>query len=102
MTARNEQEAFWASEFGDEYVQRNQSAALEASNTVAFAHMLCRAHGVGSILELGANIGMNMRALRHVLPDVSLSAVEINKKAHEQLAKLPGVTAHHGSIADFS
>ena len=102
MASRNEQEAFWASEFGDEYILRNQAPALEASNTVAFAHMLGRAHGIGSILELGANVGMNLRAIRHLMPSVKLSAVEINKKACEQLGKLPEVTAHHGSIAEFT
>ena len=102
MTARNEQEIFWSTEFGDEYIARNQAATLEASNTIAFAEMLRRAHGVNSILELGANIGMNMRAIRHLMPSVSLNGVEINKKACDQLGALPGVTAHHSSIADFA
>ena len=100
MPNRTEQEIFWASEFGDEYISRNQSPGLEASNTLAFAHMLRRAYGIQSILELGANIGMNMRALRHLLPSVSLSGIEINQKAHAKLSAIPGVTAYQGSIAD--
>jgi pseudaminic acid biosynthesis-associated methylase len=102
MTAPTEQEVFWASEFGNDYIDRNKSATLEASNTIAFAQMLRKTHDVHSILELGANVGMNMRAIRHIMPAVSLSGVEINKNAHDQLATLPGVNAHHDSIADFT
>ena len=37
MTQRTEQETFWSGEFGDEYILRNQSPVLEASNTMAYA-----------------------------------------------------------------
>jgi hypothetical protein len=32
MTFKTEQEAFWAGEFGTEYIKRNQGDALLASN----------------------------------------------------------------------
>ena len=102
MTQRTEQETFWSGEFGDEYILRNQSPVLEASNTMAFAHMLRRTQGVNSILELGANVGMNMRAIRHLMPSVSLSGVEINETACNQLKKIQGVNAHHSDIAGFT
>ena len=102
MVYKTEQEAFWAGAFGDDYISRNQATSLEASNTNAFARMFQHTNNIRSILELGANIGMYMRAIRHLMPNVSLNGVEINQKAHEQLKSLPQVTAHHGSILDFN
>ena len=32
MDYKTEQEKFWAGEFGDDYIERNKSAALAASN----------------------------------------------------------------------
>jgi len=65
---KTEQEAFWAGEFGTEYIQRNQGDQLLASNLAFFAKALSRAQGVDSCIEFGANIGMNLRALRLLHP----------------------------------
>ena len=59
---KTEQEAFWAGNFGDEYVVRNRTAQLLASNMVFFSKILPRAAGVKSLIEFGANIGMNLHA----------------------------------------
>lgn len=96
-----EQEAFWAGGFGDEYTGRNRGANWIASNVAFFAKVLRRTSSVGSVLELGANIGMNLRALRNLLPEARLSAVEINAQAVEELQKIPELGIHHGSLLDF-
>jgi spore coat polysaccharide biosynthesis protein SpsF len=96
-----EQEAFWAGAFGDDYVARNQGEALLAANTALFARLLARAGAVGSVLELGANIGLNLVALRRLLPAAELAAVEINASAVDRLRRLEGVSVHHGSLLDF-
>jgi len=62
------QEAFWAGDFGDEYTQRNQGPDVIAANTALFARALSGATGVRSILELGANRGLNLHSLRHLFP----------------------------------
>lgn len=98
---KTDQEKFWAGDFGDEYIGRNQGDSVVASNTLAFAQMLRRTEGIASVLELGANIGMNLQALHHLLPHAALNALEINRKAYEQLRTLGYVTAHHGSVLEF-
>jgi len=58
--------------------------------------------GIHTVLELGSNIGLNMIALRQLLPDVKLSAVEINEKAASELkSNLPDVDLHITSIFEF-
>jgi spore coat polysaccharide biosynthesis protein SpsF len=96
-----EQEDFWAGQFGDEYTQRNVGAQWVASNIALFAKVLARTEKVGSVLELGANLGLNLQALRQLLPEADFSAVEINARAVSQLKKLGGITVHHASILDF-
>ena len=84
---RTEQEDFWAGEFGNQYLQRN---ALN-SNRVAqylgtWASILrhCSAP-ISTILELGANVGINLRALSMLLPQAELTGVEINSQAADIL-----------------
>ena len=96
-----EQERFWAGRFGDEYRERNQAQELVASNLHLFSIALSRTTGVRSVLELGANIGMNLKALRQLLPGAELSAVEINAQAASELEGTGICRAvHQGSLLD--
>lgn len=63
-----EQERFWAGEFGDAYIERNRRPELLAAKTAVFAKILSHAGAVTSVLELGANIGLNLLALRSLRP----------------------------------
>jgi hypothetical protein len=63
LTFETEQEAFWAGSFGDEYSDRNIGNGWIASNTALFAKVLDRTRKVRSIVEFGANIGLNLRAI---------------------------------------
>lgn len=100
-TRKTEQEIFWEGEFGNEYVTRNQSANLIASNTHLFAKVLARTHGIGSVIEFGANIGNNLKALRHLLPNAELAGIEINSLAAEQLNTWGEAEVFHESILEF-
>ncbi|MBE0471897.1 MAG: pseudaminic acid biosynthesis-associated methylase [Methyloprofundus sp.] len=103
MTYKTEQEDFWAGEFGDEYIQRNQSAQLLASNLALFASILSSTTGIKHVLEIGANVGMNMRALSPLLPEGELHAVEINENAATELNNLGFLTSvFNGSVLDFN
>lgn len=95
-----EQEAFWAGDFGSDYVGRNQSPAALAGRTHLMSEVLRRARGIGSAVEFGANIGLNLHALRRLLPEIDLAAIEINGDAVDALTKMPGLTVHHGSILE--
>ena len=95
------QEDLWRGSFGDEYAQRNRGAALQAGKTALFARILARAERVRSAIEFGANIGLNLRIIRDLLPQVALSAVEINASAVGELQKIAGVRIYHQSVLDF-
>jgi spore coat polysaccharide biosynthesis protein SpsF len=96
-----EQEAFWAGEFGDAYVARNDDPRRVAHRVALLARILARTSGVGRILELGANIGRNLLALRVLLPDAAFGAVEINDKAASSLERIPNTRVFRGSMLDF-
>jgi spore coat polysaccharide biosynthesis protein SpsF len=99
---RTEQEAFWAGDFGTEYIQRNQGDALLASNLAFFSRCLRSAQGVSSCIEFGANIGMNLKALRLLRPGLDCHAIEINADAARLLAEvIPPANVHQGSILEF-
>ena len=95
------QESFWAGEFGDEYTDRNDGARWIASNLSLFSRILNRTSAIGSVMEFGANRGLNLQALRQLLPEASISAIEINEKAVQELKKFEWLEVHHASILDF-
>jgi spore coat polysaccharide biosynthesis protein SpsF len=96
-----EQEAFWAGEFGNEYIGRNQGSALLASNLDFFSKALRSTRGLGSCIEFGANIGMNLKALQLLYPQVELFGIEINAKAAAALAEtIPASNVINQSILE--
>lgn len=101
MASNSPQEEFWRGSFGSDYSDRNVGALLAASNTALFSRALARATAPESVLELGANIGMNLVALGQLFPDAALHAVEINPYACERLREvLPPEHVTEGSILD--
>ena len=102
MSCTTEQEAFWKGEFGDNYTDRNKGERLISANLAFFRKVLNRTQGIQRVLELGANIGLNLMALKKLLPKSKLSAVEINEKAAAKLKEvLPEVDLHLTSIIEF-
>jgi len=103
MSFKTEQEAFWAGAFGTEYIGRNESSDLLAANLNFFAHALRQAGRVGSCVEFGANIGMNLKALKLLHPGIDAHAIEINAEAAKQLGTvIPPAHVHNSSILDFA
>lgn len=100
MPYSTEQEEFWAGEFGVEYARRNRDEATIASYSAMWSRILSRTEGVRAALELGCNIGMNLRALSVLLPSVQLDAVEINASAVME-ARRTGADVVQGSIHEF-
>lgn len=99
---RTEQEDFWAGAFGADYIQRNRGDALLASNLDFFAKALRGTRGVRSCVEFGANIGMNLRAIRLLYPGIDAFGIEINPVAAQQLSELiTPANVFCGSILDF-
>lgn len=97
------QEAFWAGEFGDEYIGRNNSDALIASNLALFSKALRCTNGIHNSIEFGSNIGLNLQALKKLLPTSEQFAIEINPQAANELKKIiPEKNVFNTSILDFS
>jgi spore coat polysaccharide biosynthesis protein SpsF len=95
------QEEMWRGHFGDEYALR--SPGNELSNRGFFTSVLRQNENkrleLGSIVELGAGVGSNLRALHWMYPGAELAAVELNDSA---AGKLPAyVDLHLGSILDW-
>ncbi|MEJ2680903.1 MAG: pseudaminic acid biosynthesis-associated methylase [Gammaproteobacteria bacterium] len=102
MHYKTEQEKFWAGQFGNEYTQRNQSEISVASNTALFSKIFSSTRSISSAIEFGANIGLNLKAIKHLAPKIELSAIEINKNAIDQLKnEIKTVNIYHTSILDF-
>ncbi|MFH1518574.1 MAG: pseudaminic acid biosynthesis-associated methylase, partial [Pseudomonadota bacterium] len=98
-----EQEAFWAGEFGNDYIGRNKGDQLLASNLQFFSKALAQTARCGSCIEFGANIGMNLKALKLLHPEMEFSAIEINSQAAEELGAVIGSeNVHCQSITDFA
>ena len=102
MNFKTEQEKFWAGDFGDEYIGRNKSEEYLASNLNFFSKAFNQLGQPNSLIEFGANIGMNLRAIKLLFPTVDLFGIEINKNAAEELAKFIGQeNVFNGSIFEF-
>ncbi|GGB45386.1 hypothetical protein GCM10011316_16780 [Roseibium aquae] len=99
-TYATDQETFWAGEFGDDYISRNQSDVFFHRKVAVWARMLGSAHGVGSIMEFGCNIGLNLLAIHKLTPSVTLHAHEINATAAKRAAELGIASIHRGSILE--
>jgi spore coat polysaccharide biosynthesis protein SpsF len=100
---KTEQEKFWAENFGENYIERNQGEQLLASNLNFFSNALSKAGVINSCLEFGANIGMNLMALKLLYPSMKLEGIEINETASKKLCELIGQeNVFNKSIFDFN
>lgn len=84
-------EALWAGEFGDAYVERNRAAGEPRGPFwSAFLHEF----PVASVLEVGCNLGANLRWLAAALPPERVYGVDVNALALRELRRLlPDVNA---------
>lgn len=102
MEFKTEQEKFWAGEFGDEYIDRNKSQEYLSSNINFLTKAFNQIGKPNSLIEFGANVGMNLRAIKLLYPYIKLFGVEINKSASKELEKLLGQeNVFKGSILDY-
>lgn len=78
----NEQQKFWAHEYAEEYIQKNNQFD-RARGVEGWRKMLASCLDIESILECGCNIGRNLDFLTEVQPDATKSIVEISKPAFD-------------------
>ena len=92
------EDQFWAGDFGTAYTERNQGADILAARIAMFSRILERAPGVNSVIELGANTGINLQAIHLLRPHAKLWGVEVNEAAALQI---PVGRVIIGSILDY-
>lgn len=100
MSYKTEQENFWAGDFGNEYIKRNRGEEFLSSKIAIFRDVL-KYEKIESCLEFGANIGLNLQAVKLLMPNVKLSAIEINPKAVEELKIQKNIEVFAQSILEF-
>lgn len=82
-------EQLWAGEFGGQYIERNQNAP---NGRDAFWNQFLKTYHVKNVLEVGCNIGGNLRWIAGILPPTSVYGIDINAQAVEFLKKkVPGL-----------
>lgn len=99
---KTDQEYFWAGEFGTDYIQRNHGAHLLAANLNFFSKALRSTCNIQNCIEFGANIGMNLQALKMLYPNMKLHGIEINECAVDLLKKIIPNCIYHDSILNFN
>jgi pseudaminic acid biosynthesis-associated methylase len=77
------QEEFWKGSFGTSYVQR---CRVDWARRVPFWQDILDRTEAKSALEIGCNIGSNLKALRFIDKDLRLVGVEINQTALSEAA----------------
>ncbi len=80
---------FWRSEFGDAYTQRNAASREQLAARLALWSEIIKpmvGKMPGSIIEIGCNLGINLRTLR-ALTQATLYAVEPNDTARQVLLR---------------
>jgi len=99
MSFKTEQEQFWATEFGNDYINRNQDFV---KSIPFFSEVISRTSNVKSAIEFGCNIGLNLKALSILLPESQLTGVEINNNACKLLEEWGGCNVINKSIFDYN
>src|SRR5687767_4965714 len=92
-------EALWAGQFGDAYVERNR---LVDEGRAAFWQRIMQTYRPARVLEVGCNVGANLRWITAELPPEKVFGLDINLSALAELrAALPGVNAVSGRARDL-
>ena len=100
--ARNDQENFWSQTYAKDYIKKNSNFD-DKLLFEGWEKLLAKIENPLSILECGANIGRNIKALDFFLPNTKKSAIEISKDAAKILKKkYPSLDVFNQSILESS
>jgi len=82
-------EDLWAGEFGNAYIERNISAG---NGREQFWNMIVTAYSIERVLEVGCNVGVNLRLISKLISPTAVYGVDINERALELLrSSLPTI-----------
>ena len=100
MNFRTEQEDFWLGDFGKEYMVRNCSEDVLNLKLKTWSKILETMDPVKSIKEFGCNIGLNLRAINKLNPNIALSGIEIYPEAAKEASALNIAEIETGTIIE--
>jgi spore coat polysaccharide biosynthesis protein SpsF len=92
-------EGLWAGDFGDAYIERNAEAGAARG---PFWQRVLAGLDVSSVLEVGCNVGPNLRWLQELVEPPSVFGVDVNEEALQRVRRdLPRVNAVASSARDL-
>jgi pseudaminic acid biosynthesis-associated methylase len=92
-------EGLWSGDFGDDYVERNRAAS--EGRRPFWEHVLGSLE-VASALEIGCNVGGNLRWLAELLGGENVAGVDVNERALEVVrSEIEGVDARVASAREL-
>jgi SAM-dependent methyltransferase len=95
MTKAEDTGLLWAGEFGDEYIKRNSNLPDRSQ----FWNLIMHRYKPKSFLEVGCNIGHNLRYVKAARPNIDLAGCDVNDQAIAILrAQHPGIWVDSGDI----
>jgi SAM-dependent methyltransferase len=98
MAKTDDTGALWAGEFGNEYIKRNSNLPDRSM----FWNMIAHRYKARFILEVGCNIGHNLRFIKAAKHSVDLAGCDVNEEALAIMrAQQPGVWVDKGDIRDL-
>lgn len=71
---------YWKGKFGDDFIKRNSDTKYFEKRK-SFFELIIKKYNIKSILEVGCNIGGNLKIISEIDPNIKLTAIEPNKKA---------------------
>lgn len=71
---------YWKGKFGDDFIRRNSDKRYFTKRK-SFFEQIIKKYKIKSILEVGCNIGGNLKIISEIDPSIKLTAIEPNKKA---------------------
>lgn len=84
------------------FISRNSLEAIIGPDIAMWADILKNcSQRPETAFEMGCNIGANLCALKSIIPNIKLSAVEINAKAASLAKENTGANIYNCSILDF-
>lgn len=85
-----------------DYINRNNSSRLLESNVSLFSKIFRRTDGIKNLMEIGANIGLNLDAINLLNNSIELECIEINSDACEILKNKEHIkNVFNTSVMDF-
>lgn len=97
---KTDQEEFWAGDFGNRYIERN--VGFSERNIGQWGRILRHCVNLQSVIEFGANKGVNLQSIQRLFPQVKATGVEINTKACACMSQLDNVEVVSESMLSFN